>query len=465
MHFESDQPVERRTSNQDVTPVHKSSRRLQGLQPEFGPLVTPPREMTATTACQTSEFLGASPPLVLQTQRTPRPFHGDTFEDVEDWLDQFERVATFNEWDDVRKLRHVYYSLEDSARTWYENHERSMTSWQEFRRKLLQTYGSSERKEKAEVALQSRAQKPNESVTMFVEEMSRLFRRADPAMSDETKVRHLMRGVKEQLFAGLVRSPPTTVADFVREASAMERSLQQRATQYGRQASLAVCESPFNDERALRELVRSVLREELQALQACDRDYRPAVAAVNDVIRDEVRRAMTPMPPPEVQSVATFDTNVGSPPAPTFQQPTYADVLSMPAPPAPQFLPAAPQPFQRPLNPALRYGPRRLERKATVWRTPDNRPLCYHCGEAGHILRHCPYRRMGLRGFSPDAPRPRYGERPLEIEEYLCTHQPPPTPRAVHQARSPSPRRYSSPSRPLSSGSTGDRSQSPRRGN
>lgn len=37
-----------------------------------------------------------------------------------------------------------------------------------------------------------------------------------------------MHGVKEHLFVGLVRIPPTMVADFVSEATSLERVLQLR---------------------------------------------------------------------------------------------------------------------------------------------------------------------------------------------------------------------------------------------
>lgn len=463
MYSDPEEFIAFKPSGVDTTPVHKTSRRLQGLDPEFGLLATPTRAVMTTTASQTNPWCGSTSPLVLHAPRSPRLFHGDTFEDVEDWLDYFDRVAAFNEWDDERKLRSAYFSLEDSAKRWFENREHSLTSWQEFRRQLLETYGSDDRKEKAARDLQSRAQKPNESVAMFVEDMSLLFRRADPGMSEAAKVRHLMRGVKEELFAGLVRSPPTTVSEFVREASTMERSLRQRATQYGRQVNFAARSSPFDDMKVIRELVRSVVREELQLLQGGDQ--RPTVATIADVIRDEVRRAVEP-PIREIERPVPTYMDVLRTPAPV-QRPvtTYTDVVRTPAPVAPVFPPTAPQPFQRDLNPATRYETRRPERKAAVWRTSDNRPLCYHCGEAGHVLRHCPYRRMGLRGFSPDAPRPRYGERPQEIEEYLSAHELSSTPRTVHQPRSSSPRRYSSPSRPISSGQTGNRTPSPHRGN
>ncbi|KAM7286225.1 hypothetical protein ISCGN_033109 [Ixodes scapularis] len=83
-------------------------------------------------------------------------------------------------------------------------------------------------------------------------------------------------------------------------------------------------------------------------------------------------------------------------------------------------------------------------RKTDVWRTADRHPLCYHCGEANHIYRRCPYRQLGLRGFHPNDPRPRYDERPRDIEEYL-RRLAFPVSSLRREARSPSPRRSASP--------------------
>lgn len=98
-------------------------------------------------------------------------------------------------------------------------------------------------------------------------------------------------------------------------------------------------------------------------------------------------------------------------------------------------------------------------RKSDVWRTPDHRPLCFHCGEAGHIYRTCPYRRVGLRGFSPNAPRPRPGERPLEIENFISNRRN--VENRWHEPRSSSPARYRSPSPAFSRGASRRRSPSP----
>lgn len=418
----------------DTTPVHKSSRRLKGLAPEYNPLAAPSRKMTSTVASQTFQQTVSSPPLLLHSPRTPAPFHGDKFEDVEDWLDGYDRVSEFNLWDEDRKLRNVYFALQDAAKTWFENHESAIHTWQDFRRQLLDTFSSNERRERAELALQSRAQQPNESVAMFVEDMTRLFNRADPSMSEAKKVRHLMRGVKEQLFAGLVRDPPATVADFAKEAAGMERALQQRFAHYGRSSNITAVEChmprPGDENTSLRELIRSIVREELQKLRSVEQP--PSVTAISEAVRDEIRRTVQPTPPPP-------------PPAPYVM--TYSETLRSPAPPPPAFYSPAPTaPSHRFPHTTALPDDRPPVTKANMWRTPNNRPLCFHCGEAGHIRRHCPYRRIGLRGFSPDAPLPRYGERPREIDQYLAANVPP-VPTAQRQSRSPSPRRFSSPVR------------------
>ena len=95
-----------------TTPVHRASRRIRGLPPECGPLP----EMTSVTPQNAAEG-AATAPYTLQKPRVPKVFHGSVFEDVEDWLAQFERVADFNGWTDADKMRNVYFSLEDGART------------------------------------------------------------------------------------------------------------------------------------------------------------------------------------------------------------------------------------------------------------------------------------------------------------------------------------------------------------
>lgn len=53
-------------------------------------------------------------------------------------------------------------------------------------------------------------------------------------MPETEKVRHIMRGTKEQLFAGLVQNPPTTIDEFIKEATIIERAVQQQSRLFQR---------------------------------------------------------------------------------------------------------------------------------------------------------------------------------------------------------------------------------------
>lgn len=244
------------------TPVHRCSRRQLGLPPEHGPLF----ESAPQPQDSQSQVMAQAMPttVTFQQPRSPTCFRGEAYEDVEDWLEQFERVATFNQWSDIQKRRNVYYSLEDGAKTWFENREASLRTWDDVCQQLLESFANADRRDLAQRLLETRIQKPNESVAMFAEDMARLFKRADPDMAECKKIRHLMHGVKEQLFAGLVRNPPRTVGEFIREATAIERALQQRSRQYDRMA--ATTSSGISallaadDDIRLRDLIRTVLR-------------------------------------------------------------------------------------------------------------------------------------------------------------------------------------------------------------
>lgn len=446
-----------------ATPVHRASRRIRGLSPEREPLP----EMASTAPPQSGTENIPMANYTLQKPRVPKVFRGSMLEDVVDWLAHFERVAAFNEWTDANKLRNVYFSLEDGARTWYENRE-PFSSWTMFCRQLLASYADPHRRERAERAIQSRIQMPNESVMAYVEDMTSLFRRADPGMGEDKKLRHLMRGVKEQLFAGLVRSPPNTVAEFLTEATTMENMLQQRSAVYDRHVNVAspvdqigVAGSNVNLE-ALCDLIRSVVRDELQKIHG---PPPPAAGSISSLIRSEVQQALqVPLsndaspPVPIEPHRASYAEAVSCYVAPA----SYAEAASRYAPPRRFVHPAHRDPLPA-VQPVQHFENRQLlPRKSDVWRTPDRRPLCYHCGEAGHVYRECQYRRLGLQGFAVDSPRPRFGERPRAIEEYLSEQRRPLLPR--RQSRSPSPRRSSS-SVPNYPGAAPARPLSPRREN
>lgn len=230
----------------------------------------------------------------------------------------------------------------------------------------------------------------------------------------------------------------------------MERTLQQRSSQYERPVSAAALagnsNSTFADMGQLRELIRSVVREELQKFGG--QASPVTVGSLTSVVRDEVHQAFSALPPRTDAFPAVTEP----------VRPTYAESVRQPTPVGLSPTYAAPQAAVLQTRPVAFLADRR--RKTDVWRAPDRRPLCYHCGEAGHIYRQCPYRELGLRGFGIDAPRPRPGQRPRDIEEYLARQR-----SSVESIRRPS--RSPSPRRPAADRPRYDnvRSPSPRREN
>lgn len=128
-------------------------------------------------------------------------------------------------------------------------------------------------------------------MTTCVKDTTRLFRCADPEME---KWLHLTRRVKEQLFAGFVRSPPKTVAEFLSAAVTTEKMLQHRSILCRREGNSTSATDIFraigSNSEYLRELIHSIVREELQKAAA---PPLPKVSSIASVIKDESQQAHT----------------------------------------------------------------------------------------------------------------------------------------------------------------------------
>lgn len=132
---------------------------------------------------------------------------------------------------------------------------------------------------------------------MFVKDMVRLLHHADPSMPKSKKVSHLMCGVKEQLFAGLVRNPQTTVDEFTKEATGIKWALQQCHQKYNRLATCAPAGGAVfavTDEQMLRQLIPEIAKENVR--QAAPPQVF-TIASVTEEVRQELRQAFAPPEP------------------------------------------------------------------------------------------------------------------------------------------------------------------------
>ena len=437
-------------------PLELRSRTLPSIMPQDAAQQTPP---LATSTC----------PGVPRI-RDPPIFTGADSTDVEDWLAIYERVSIPNKWDEEGKLSNLVFYLAGVASLWYNNHASDFATWSDFKTAVISVFGRpAVRKLQAEQRLRERSQQAGESFTSYIEDVLDLCKKANGTMSESDKIRNVMKGIDDDAFTMLLAKNPGTVAEVITLCQSYEELRRQRSMTRrspSRDAELAGL-AAISDQAALLAEVKSFVREEIaRQVSLLAFAHPPHVQQSSTTLLPPLRRAIEqeiaevmpeyhpqpPAPAPQsyppvvartpqvIPSAAPMSYAEAAARPPFFEAgvpATYADAI-----PRPRLQPTM-QSFQQPTRqsrPATWAGPTPANR----WRTPDNRPICFACGYAGHVARYC-QRVQPPRVASPvtsQSSRAFYDPPPLMSP----TSRPPPATR-----RSPSPRRRSlSPMRPRS---------------
>ncbi|GFT97557.1 CCHC-type domain-containing protein [Trichonephila clavipes] len=263
----------------------------------------------------------------LQQWRNSSTFRGAPGEDPLKWLKEYDRVANFNKWDDMMCLANVYFFLDGTATV-----------------------------RRAEEQLKCRAQRSGESTQSYIQGVLGLCQEVNPLMKEDEKVSHLMKGVAEDIYQALLTREINDTASFIKWCNYIEDMKQKRVgrPKFERLPNVVPVAS-LTDETDLVSLIRTIVREEVHRLvnqtqESLDSDPQ----SLEEIVQDEVERVLAP---------------VSTKPTETRPRPTYAAVTRKYRAPVQKF---PPEP-----------------RKTDVWRTADNRPVCFHCGRTGHVMRYC----------------------------------------------------------------------------
>ncbi|CAL1264356.1 unnamed protein product [Larinioides sclopetarius] len=287
-------------------------------------------------------------------------------EDPSRWLKEYERISTFNRWDDTMCLANAYFFLKGTARLWYENNEENLSSWEKFQEQFKIAFGSKELFVKqAERELKNRAQKTDESTQSYIQSVLELCHKVNPQMTDNDKVSHLMKGIAEDVYRHLLAKDVSCTSDFIKECQRIEEMNQRRISKnkFARLPNV-VPVATVGEQEDLMTLIRQIVREEVKKITASIVQTNQFESpSLDEVIREEVQQALCPVI--RTRSVAE---NRRTEPRPM----THATVVRQPRRPA------------EPLS---------VPRQTDVWRTDDNRPVCFHCGRPGHVVRYCRERR------------------------------------------------------------------------
>ncbi|GFX20354.1 transposon Ty3-I Gag-Pol polyprotein [Trichonephila clavipes] len=170
-------------------------------------------------------------------------------------------------------------------------------------------------------------------------------------MKEDEKVSHLMKGVAEDIYQALLTREINDTASFIKWCNYIEDMKQKRVgrPKFERLPNVVPVAS-LTDETDLISFIRTIVREEVHRLVNQTQEYLDSdPQSLEEIVQDEVERVLAP---------------VSTKPTETRPRPTYAAVTKKYRAPVQKF---PPEP-----------------RKTDVWRTADNRPVCFHCGRPGH---------------------------------------------------------------------------------
>ncbi|GFY28786.1 retrotrans_gag domain-containing protein [Trichonephila clavipes] len=124
------------------------------------------------------------------------------------WLNEYDRVANFNKWDDMMCLANVYFFLEGTARHWYVNNEDALDSWEAFKNGLRGLFGDRQKyTRRAEEQLKCQAQRSGESTQSYIQSVLELCQETDLVSLIRTIVREEVHRLINQTQESLDSDP------------------------------------------------------------------------------------------------------------------------------------------------------------------------------------------------------------------------------------------------------------------
>ncbi|UYV71409.1 hypothetical protein LAZ67_8003042, partial [Cordylochernes scorpioides] len=306
--------------------------------------------------------------VVQHLPRNPSIFSGEDGEDLQKWLKGYARVARYNHWDETLCLTKVYFYLSGTALKWFENNEESIQTWKEFTSQLENVFGKKENsKLQAEKKLKTRVQLKGESTECYIQDLLCLCKEVDPQMSEEDKISHLMKGIAEELYQALLPRDVQSTEQFITECRRVEalRCRRVTPTRYERLPNVAsLCDQ--DDGEYMSSLIRQIVREEVQRALGSPRE-EPKNATIEEIVKEEIGRTLAPISksrrsPPQKEKPRQF-----------LNTRYEAETI-------------------RP-HPEPRYPKQGGRRDTNEWRTTEGKPICFHCGRPGPVVRYCRDRR------------------------------------------------------------------------
>ncbi|UYV65696.1 hypothetical protein LAZ67_3005170, partial [Cordylochernes scorpioides] len=286
----------------------------------------------------------SSDPVVLNPNIDIPKYDGT--EDPRPWIESLEEIGFLYHWADYIISRYAAMNMTGSAKTWLNLHKASFTSWENIKIRLIQDFSLDANKEELRMKL-NRMQHWNEPAIRFAEDILVLCNKVDPAMEEETKIEHVIGGLKKEYSFALYLNPPKTTDDL-----------------------LVVCKKMDSFGKKYRERV-----EKSRNLYNGPRYSRPQQQS-RYVPPTATRNYQTPSRP---QAPVSNNYKNDSPPTPRQYRNNFPQPSTPRRPYNPNFVP----------KPNLQRNTYNKSQEVSKNRTEDGRPICFKCNKPGHVARYC----------------------------------------------------------------------------
>ncbi|UYV70284.1 hypothetical protein LAZ67_7002373 [Cordylochernes scorpioides] len=145
----------------------------------------------------------------------------DGTEDPRPWIESLEEIGFLYHWAEYIISRYAAINMIGSAKTWLDLHKISFTSWEHFKSRLIQDFGSDANKEELKMRL-NRMQQWNEPAIRFAEDILVLCNKVDPQMEEENKINWVIGGLKKEYSFALYLNPPKNTNELLRLCKKMD---------------------------------------------------------------------------------------------------------------------------------------------------------------------------------------------------------------------------------------------------
>ena len=184
---------------------------------------------------QTSTALVSQATKQLQGKRITKlleitPFTGLPDEDVDDWLTEFDKRCEDVQLEGEERLSVARDLLKGTAKLWNETYEKTINDWPTFKRKITAHFMLVSGIDQFTLGqkLYNRQQQPNEDGMSYFHNTVRLCSKVNPNMDENTRVKHLIKGLSTETKMYMEVTKPQNTDDFLQALVKLEQLLAEK---------------------------------------------------------------------------------------------------------------------------------------------------------------------------------------------------------------------------------------------